>query len=125
MAHPGVKALAVLCRRAARGAQRRAHDQRHLELTTRHVVNFRGLVDDLIHCQPDEVAEHNVYYRAHTGHRCPDAQPGNARFRDWRVEHPRLPKFLDQPGEHLEWRPGLGHVFTDDEHTRVTTHFFG
>jgi hypothetical protein len=34
-------------------------------------------------------------------------------------------KFLDQTGQHLERRAGLGHILAHQEHGRVAAHFFG
>src|SRR5258706_15731497 len=125
MADPGMQALTVLCRRAACSSQSRPHDYRYLEFAAGHIMHLGGLVRNLIHRQPDEVAEHQVHHRAHAGHGTTYSQPGDACFRDRRVDYTSRTKFFDQPGKDLERRSGLGHIFTNDKYGWVTAHLFG
>ena len=109
----------------ARRAQRRPQDHRHFPLAARHVVDLGRLVHHLVHGQRREIAEHDVDDRTHAGHRRADADAGEARFGDRRIEHALGAEFLDQPGEHLERRARFGDVFAHDEHARVAAHLFG
>src|SRR5215469_78929 len=124
MAHPRVKALAVLCRGTASGSQCSTYDYWHLKFATGHVMNLGSLVHNLIHRQADEVPKHDIHNRAHAGHGSSYPQTRNTSFRNRRIDHPPWSKFIHQTGEHFEWRPGFGYVFTDNEYTRVTTHLF-
>ena len=110
---------------AARGAQRRAQHHRHFELAAGHVVNLRRLIDHLVHRQRDEVAEHDVDDRPHAGHRRADADAGDARFGNRRVDHALRAEFFHQPGKNFERRARFGDIFADDEHGRIAAHFFG
>ena len=125
VAHPGVEALAVLGGAAAGGAEGGAEHHRHLELAAGHVVRLGGLVDELVHHQRQEVAEHEVDHRTHAGHGGADRHAGEAGFADGRVAHPFGAELLDQAGEHLEGGAGLGDVLAQDEHARVAAHLLG
>src|SRR6266566_8810385 len=61
MTHPDMQALAVLGRGTASRSQGGTHHHRHLELAPRHIVNLGRLVKDLIHCQSEEVAKHDIH----------------------------------------------------------------
>ena len=89
------------------------------QLAARHVVHLRGLVDQLVHDQRQEVAEHDVDDRPHAGHRRADADAREACLRDRRVDHALRPELLDEPEQHLERRAGLGHVLADHEDARI------
>ncbi|MNC85518.1 hypothetical protein D3C83_11220 [compost metagenome] len=115
----------MLRRRPPRRAHRRAEDERHLPLAARHVVDLRRLVADLIHDQHQEVAEHDVDDRPHAGHRGADAQAGEARLRDRRIDDPPGAEFLDQALEHLEGRARFGDVLAHEDDGRVAAHLFG
>ncbi len=107
------------------GTERRPQDHRHFELPARHVVNLRRLIDHLVHRQGDKIAEHDVDHRAHAGHRRADADAGDARFRNRRIDHTLGAEFLHQPRENFERRAGFRNVFADDKNRRIPAHLFG
>ena len=111
--------------RAARRAESRAQDHRHFELAAGHVVNLRRLVDHLIHRQRDEIAEHDVDDRPHASHRRADADAGDARLGNRRVDDALGAEFFHQPRENFERRAGFGDIFADDKNRRIAAHFFG
>ncbi len=88
-------------------------------------MDFRRLVDDLIHRQSEEVAEHDVDDGTHTRHGAPTPRPVMPGFGDGRVEDAFGAKFLNQAGEHFKWRASFGHIFTHDEDAWVAAHLFG
>jgi hypothetical protein len=88
-------------------------------------MDLRRLVHQLIHRQRDKIAEHDVHHRAHTGHRRADADTGNARLRNRRVDHALGAEFFHQPRQHFKRRARFGNIFADDKHRRIAPHFFG
>jgi hypothetical protein len=68
-------------------------------------VDLGRLVDQLVHDDGQEIAEHDVDDRPQTGHGGADAEAGEAGFRDRRVDDAILAELFDQSGEHLERRP--------------------
>ena len=115
----------VLRGRTARRAQGRAQHHGHFPLAARHVVDFGRLVDHLVHGQGDEVAEHDVHDGPQAGHGRADGDAGKARLGNRRIQHALGAELLHQPGEDLERRAGLRHIFPDDEDARVAAHLFG
>src|SRR5713226_8995521 len=124
VADPRLQALAVLRGGAARRSERRAHDERHLQLAARHVVDLRRLVAELVHDERQKVAEHDVDDGAQARHRSADTEPRDAGLRDRRVEHALRSELLDETREHLERRSGLRDVLADDEDGRVAAQLF-
>ncbi len=96
MADPGMQALAVLSSSTTRGTQRCAYNQRHFELATGHIMNFRRLVYELVHDQRDKIAKHDIDDGAHTCHRPSHAQPGDSGLRNGAINHSRGTKLLNQ-----------------------------
>ena len=125
VADPRLEALTVLGGRAARRTQRRAQHERHAQAAPRHVVRLGGLVDELVHHQRQEVAEHDVDDRPHAGHGGAHTQAGDAGLRDRRVDHSIGAELVDQAGQHLERRSRLGHVLADHEHPLVAPELLG
>ena len=50
-------------------------------------MDLSRLIHQLIHCQSDEVAEHDVHDRAHPGHGGADADTTDTRFGNRRINH--------------------------------------
>ena len=95
----------MLRSRSACRAEGCPQDHGYIEFAAGHVVNLRRLIHQLVHRQCDEVAEHDVHHRAHTGHGGADADAADARFRNGRINHALSAKFGDQTREHLEGVP--------------------
>ncbi len=123
VARPRVQRLRVLRRRPARGAHRRANDERHLPRAARHVMDLCGLVDDLIHDERQEIAEHDVDDRTQTGHRRADAEAREARLGDRGVDDALRSELLDQPLHDLERGARFGDIFAKQDDPRVAAHF--
>ncbi len=117
--------LGVLRRRAATGPHRRPQDQRHFQFAAGHVMDFGRLIGHLVHGQGGEIAKHDVNYRTHTSHGGADAQAGDARLGNGRVDDALWAKLVYQSNQHLKRRAGLGDVFAQHEDAGITPHFLG
>jgi hypothetical protein len=84
------------------GALRHAHDERHADLAAEHVVDVRGVVDDLVHRQQREVDRHELDDRAQAEHRRADAHADDRVLGDRRVADALLAELLEQAGGDLE-----------------------
>ena len=76
---------------------RHAHHQRHTELSSRHVPDGRGVVDDLIERQQAEIDRHDLDDGAHPAQSRADAGPDEGRFRQRRIADALGAKFLERP----------------------------
>ena len=107
-------------RQLADAARWRANHQWHACLTTEHVVNLRGVIDDLVNRYQDEVDGHNLDHWAQTQHRRAGRQTDKALLGDWRIDHALFAEFalqaLGDPVGTLE----LADLLTHQHHIRVT-----
>ena len=110
---------------AARGSERCAQHERHLEFPPGHVVSLGRLIHHLVHRQGDEVAEHDVDDRTHARDGRAYANPGKAGLRYGCINHPAGTKLLDEAREHLERGPCFGNVLAHDEDRGIPAHFLG
>ena len=60
-------------------------------------MDLGGLVDDLVHDDRQEVAEHDVDHGTQTSHRSTDTDSAEPCFGDGCVEHALGSKFFDKP----------------------------
>ena len=79
------EALRVLAARRAPGAELRPHGQRHLRGAAGHERQLRGLVEQLVEADADEVEVHQLDDRAHARHRRADAEADDRALGDRRV----------------------------------------
>ena len=98
---PGAVDLRVHGAEAATGADGRADDERHARLLVRHVPVLRRLVDQAVHRQRHEVAEHDLDDRAQPGDGRAERRAGHRELGDRRVEDALLAE--------LSCKPGSGH----------------
>ena len=78
------------------GALGHAHDQRHARLAAEHVVDVRGVVDDLVEREQREVDRHQLDDGAQARHRRADAHADDRVLGDRRVAHALLAELLQQ-----------------------------
>ena len=71
-----------------RDDDRRPDHERHRELAAGEVVELRGLVEDLVHRDADEVEELDLAHRAHARDREADRVADGARLAERRVADP-------------------------------------
>ena len=80
-----LEALRVLAPGGASGAELRPHGQRHLRGSAGHERQLRGLVEELVEADADEVEVHQLDHGVHTRHGCPDTEADDRTLRDRRV----------------------------------------
>src|SRR5207302_3342229 len=80
----------------------RAHHERDASLLARDVPELRGLVDEAVHRQSHEVAEHDLEDGSQPGHRGPIRCARERQLGDRRVEHALRPESLEKLGGDLE-----------------------
>ena len=125
MRRPGVKRLRVS------GAQHAAHadggpqHQRNPEPATGEVVDFCGMIDELIHDQRQEITEHDLHDGPHAGDGRAHSQAEHSSFGDGRIDHAPVAEFGVQPLGLLEDALGHAHVLADVERLGVTPEFPG
>ena len=110
---------------AAAAPDRRTHHQRHAALLVRDVPELRGLVDEAVHRQAHEVAEHHLEHRTQAGDRGAVRGAGERELGDRRVEHPLGPEPLQQIGGHLEHPAGRGDVLAEEHDGGVALELLG
>ena len=88
-------------------------------------MDFRRLINQLVHRQGNKIAEHDVDHRAHAGHGSANANTGNASLGDRRIDHAFRAEFFHQSRKDFKRRPRLGDIFADDKYSRVSAHLFG
>ncbi len=84
------------------GALGHAHDERHAGLAGEHVVDVRGVVDDLIEGEQGEVDRHQLDDGTQPGHGCADADADDRVLGDGRVAHALLAELVEQTVGDLE-----------------------
>jgi hypothetical protein len=85
-------------------------------------MDLRGLIDDLIQCERQEVAEHHVDDRPEPRHRRADGKTGETRLGDRRVDDTMDAELLDETVQHVERRAGFGDVLAEDDDPRIAAH---
>ena len=99
-----------------------ADDDWHPQPAAGEVAHLRGLGDDLIERDTEELREHDLDHRAEPARRCADRRTEDRGLRDRRVPHPIAPEFFEQPGRDLEDAPGVRNVFAEEDYRRVRGH---
>ena len=91
----------MLRRELQRRAVGTAEDDRHVELTARHIEHLRGGIHDLIEREEREIPGHELDDRAQPHHRGAHADAGEAELGDGRVDHAHLAEFFEEALRHL------------------------
>ena len=76
--------------------------QRNVELSARHVLQRRRVVEDLVECEQAEVDGHDLDDRPHAAQRGADPGADERRLRQRRVAHALGAELLEQPLAHRE-----------------------
>ena len=87
----------MLRRIAAACSALRLEHNGHLDFATRQLVPLRGVVDDLIHGDRNEVDIHKLHNRSHAHQRATDSASGNGRFGDGGIFDLLRAELLKQP----------------------------
>ena len=97
-------------------ADRGADDERDAPLLTRDVPVLGGLVDERVHRQAHEVAEHDLDDRAQSADGRAERRARERELGDRRVEHARLAEALLDPRGDREHAALLGGNILAEEH---------
>ena len=122
MAQQSFKRLTVLgsCRQSAATSSGDGHRQRCV--STEHVLQLGGLVDDLVKGHADEVHEHQVNDGAQASNGCANTKTNNGLFADGRVNNTLLTKLCLQTSEGSEDSTKCTDVFARAEYVGVGFH---
>ena len=108
----------MLAARRAPGAELRAHGQRHLRGAAGHERQLRGLVEQLVEADAEEVEVHQLDDGAHARHRRADAEADDRALGDRRVAD-AIAEAVVQPAREAEHVAAGGDVDPGDEHALV------
>ena len=97
--------------------------QRDAELAGGHVVDLGRLIDQLVHDQRDEIAEHHLEDRPLPGHGGADRDAECAGFRDRRIDHALGAELREQPIGLLEHAAGGADILAHQDDRVVEAHF--
>jgi len=104
------------------GALRHPNDHRYPRLAAEHVVDVRGVVDDLVVGEQREVDRHQLHDGTQAGHRRPDGDPDDRVLADRRVAHAPLAEALEQPVGDAESTAEDPDVLAEEHHPLVVVH---
>src|SRR6185436_4492022 len=82
-------------------------------------------VHDLIESAGDEVRELHLRDRPIAAQRGADADADDGRLRDRRVDDAHLAEFFEEALRRAERAAIAAYILAEDEHLRVSAHFFG
>jgi hypothetical protein len=122
MRDPGMERLRMLGAQIGTDADGGAQDQRHTALPAREVMDLGGLIDELVHHERDEIAEHHLEHRPLARHGGADRHAERARFGDRRVDHALGAEFGEQAFGLLEHAAGRGHVLAEEGDGGIAAH---
>ena len=122
MGEDRVMALGVLRAVPPPAAHDRPHDQRHRLLPPEHGRPFRGVVDELVHRQHDEVDPVVNEDGAHAEGRRAHADPGEGVLGERALDHAVGPELLEGPGQGAPDRARVDDPDPDQEDGGVVVH---
>ena len=99
-------------------------DDGDLELPAGHIQHLWGVVEDLVRGDQAERPAHELNDRAQAHHGRADAQPGEPRFGNGRVDHPLRAELLEHAPADLVGPLVLGHLLTHEEDAGIAAHLF-
>src|SRR3984893_16641837 len=83
----------------------------------------RGLIDDLIEAARNEIGKLHLGHRPVAALRRPDADADDRRFRDRRVDDPRLAELLEEAVGDAEGAAIFADILAQHEDLRIPPHF--
>ena len=119
---PRLQALAVLRGQPDAAPLRPADDEGHGIPAAQHVAEFRGLVDDHVHHQRDEIENLHLDDRPQPCNGGSHPGPAKGGLGDGGVPHPLRPEGGHQPLGRLENSAGFRHVLSHQDHRGVPLH---
>src|SRR5947209_13485620 len=122
MAEPRMQTLRVLGGHAPTRSHRGPDDQGCPQSAPGHVVNLGGLVDDLVHGEGHEVAEHDLDDGAHSCHRQAHADAGYTRLGNRTIQYPLRSESVVEALGQLVDPTGTADVLTNQDDSFVARH---
>ena len=98
MREPDLQVLRVRGRQLIATTARGTNHQRDRALPAEHGIDFRGMIDNLIHRQDDEIDGHDLHDGTQPEHGGTGSHPDKPIFDNGRVHHPFGAKFIQEPG---------------------------
>ena len=94
------------------------------ELPAKHIMQFWGFIDDVVHCREGEVDRHQLGNGTQAGHCRADRCADDCRFSDGGIAHPLGSELVvEAAGDGIGAAPHAN-FFADDENIFVALHFF-
>src|SRR5712692_532210 len=101
-------------------ATRRTNNEGDWALTTKHVVDFRGVIHNFIHREDDEIDRHNLHHGTQSKHRSTSSHSYKTIFTNWRIHHSFRTKFLQETcGDFIRSLEDAD-LLTHEEHIFIT-----
>src|ERR1051326_6357431 len=97
-----------------------ADGQRNVQLAAGHVMQLRGMIDELIHRKRDEIDEHDLDHGLESGKSRPDRKPRHRTFAYRRIHHATA-EGLCQSGRYAEGSPKR-HILAEKINRGIATH---
>ena len=111
---PGLEALGVLRRGARARARGQADDHGHGNLAAEHIAHLGGLVDELVHADGEEVAEHQLGYGPQARGRRADGAAYYRALGDGRIAHALGAELVEHAHGHAEAAAELADVLAEE-----------
>jgi hypothetical protein len=121
---PGFQTLRMLSGKLVCCAAGSANYHGNRNLSSGHISNFGGIIDDLIQGQDAEIKGHQLDDRPQSSHGGPNSQAGKPRFGNRRIPHSFRSEFLDEPFTDLKGSLIVPDFFSYQKHARIPLHFF-
>ncbi len=106
------------------GSDHGADHERHADLLLRQEPVLRRLVDEAVHREGEEVAEHDLDDRSEAAHCRPEGRAGERELGDWRVEDALRAVLVVEAGRSREDASGGGDVLAEQDHALVRGQLF-
>src|ERR1041384_2007082 len=107
-----------------RGSVGTAEHNRHPNLPARHVEHFRGRIHDLVEREQRKVPRHELDHRAEPAHRGADADAGESKLGDGRIDDALGAELLEQSPAHLVRALIDADFLTHQEDVGIALHLF-
>src|SRR5687768_18265171 len=122
MGEDRVRSLRVCCTQLAATAPHSAYDYRDRELSSEHVAQLRGLIDDMLHRRECEVNRHQFRDGTLPNHRRTDCRTDDGGFCNWSIFHALGSVFVIKAFCHGICTAPNPHFFTENKDGWITIH---
>ena len=101
-----------------------ANDQGNGALSAKHIVDFRGMIDDFIHGQYDEIDGHNLYNGPQSQHRGTGGHAHKPIFADGCIHDALGTELLQQARSDLIRALEVANLLSQQENILIALEFF-